>query len=60
MKLLGPLLNDPQWGGVQVPPLSNAEVAKELGISDVAVGKLCARLQVPKPPRGYWKRWISR
>ncbi len=32
------------------------EVAKELGISDVAVGKLCARLQVPKPARGYWAR----
>lgn len=31
-------------------------VAKELGVSDVAVGKLCARLQVPKPPRGYWAR----
>jgi hypothetical protein len=29
------------------------EVAKELGVSDVAIGKLCARLQVPKPPRGY-------
>ncbi|WP_318886471.1 hypothetical protein [Sinorhizobium meliloti] len=32
------------------------EVAKELGVSDVAVGKLCARLQVPKPPRGYWAK----
>jgi hypothetical protein len=32
------------------------EVAKELGVSDVAIGKLCARLQVPKPPRGYWAR----
>ena len=32
------------------------EVAKELGISDVALGKLCRRLQVPKPPRGYWAR----
>ncbi|MDX1124793.1 hypothetical protein GOL24_10805 [Sinorhizobium medicae] len=32
------------------------EVAKSLGISDVAVGKLCNRLQVPKPPRGYWAR----
>lgn len=30
------------------------DVAKELGVSDVAVGKLCVRLQVPKPPRGYW------
>lgn len=32
------------------------DVAKELGISDVALGKLCKRLQVPKPPRGYWQR----
>ena len=28
------------------------EIAKELGISDVAVGKLCEKWQVPKPPRG--------
>ena len=33
-----------------------SEIAKQLGISDVAVGKLCAKLQVPKPPRGYWAR----
>ncbi|MFV8781890.1 hypothetical protein ACNKU7_05655 [Microbulbifer sp. SA54] len=32
------------------------EVARELGISDVALGKLCKRLQVPKPPRGYWAK----
>jgi hypothetical protein len=32
------------------------EVAKDLGVSDVAIGKLCTRLQVPKPPRGYWAR----
>lgn len=32
------------------------EVARELGISDVALGKLCQRLQVPKPPRGYWAK----
>lgn len=32
------------------------EVAKELGISDVALSKRCRRLQVPKPPRGYWAR----
>lgn len=32
------------------------EVAEELGVSDVAIGKLCTRLQVPKPPRGYWAR----
>ncbi|PUB84840.1 MAG: hypothetical protein DBP02_07505 [gamma proteobacterium symbiont of Ctena orbiculata] len=34
-------------------------VARELGISDVALGKLCRRLQVPKPPRGYWARVAS-
>ncbi len=33
-----------------------SEIAKELGLSDVAIGKLCAKLQVPKPPRGYWAR----
>lgn len=32
------------------------DVARELGISDVALGKLCRRLQVPKPPRGYWAK----
>ena len=35
------------------------EVARELGISDVMLGKLCRRLQVPKPPRGYWARVAS-
>ena len=35
------------------------EVARELGVSDVALGKLCRRLQVPKPPRGYWARVAS-
>ncbi len=29
-------------------------LAKELGISDSALGKLCKKHQVPKPPRGYW------
>ena len=32
------------------------DVARDLGISDVALGKLCRRLQVPKPPSGYWAR----
>jgi len=35
------------------------EVARALGISDVALGKLYRRLQVPKPPRGYWARVAS-
>jgi hypothetical protein len=33
-----------------------SEIATELGISDVALAKLCKRQQVPKPPRGYWAR----
>lgn len=32
------------------------EVAVELGFSDVALGKLCRTMQVPKPPRGYWAK----
>ena len=32
------------------------EIAKELGISDSAIGKRCKRLGIPKPPRGYWEK----
>lgn len=32
------------------------KVAKQLGVSNVAIGKLCRRMQVPKPPRGYWAK----
>ena len=32
------------------------EIARELGISDVALGKRCKKLQVPKPPPGYWAK----
>jgi len=35
------------------------EVARELGISDVALGKMCRKLQVPKPPRGYWAKMAA-
>ncbi len=31
-------------------------VAKELGVSGVAVAKWCERLEVPRPGRGYWRR----
>jgi hypothetical protein len=33
-----------------------ARVASHYGISGVALGKLCRRLAVPVPPRGYWAR----
>lgn len=31
-------------------------LAKEYGISDRALAKLCGRQQVPVPPRGYWAK----
>jgi hypothetical protein len=31
-------------------------LAKDYGISDRAMAKLCARNQVPVPPRGYWAK----
>lgn len=32
------------------------ELSEVLGISDVAIAKLCKKLNVPKPPRGYWEK----
>lgn len=32
------------------------KLAKELGISDVALGKICRKLNVPKPPPGHWSK----
>jgi len=31
-------------------------LAKDLGVSDVAIGKLCVRSHIPGPPPGYWAR----
>ncbi|WP_343627071.1 hypothetical protein [Roseateles puraquae] len=31
-----------------------AQIAKELGVSDVWIGKQCRAMDVPAPPRGYW------
>ena len=31
-------------------------VAKRYGISDVALAKICRKLDVPRPPLGYWTR----
>ena len=33
-----------------------SQVAKEFGISDIAVRKRCIRLNVPMPERGYWSK----
>jgi hypothetical protein len=36
--------------------VSAVQLAKELGVSDVAVAKACKRHQIPKPPLGYWAK----
>jgi len=32
------------------------KLAEKFGISDVALGKICKKLDIPKPPPGYWSR----
>ncbi len=32
------------------------QLAKEYGISDVGLAKVCKRMEVPRPPRGYWAK----
>jgi hypothetical protein len=32
------------------------KLAKEFGISDVALGKICRKLDIPKPYPGYWQQ----
>lgn len=36
------------------------DVARELGISDVGLGKACRRLAIPLPGRGYWAKVAAR
>lgn len=33
-----------------------SKLAPAWGISDVAIGKLCVRVNVPAPPPGYWAK----
>jgi hypothetical protein len=35
------------------------DVAKLYGISDVRLGKVCRKLLIPVPPRGFWARLRS-
>lgn len=32
------------------------KIAEEFGISDVMISKLCRKMDIPKPPPGYWRR----
>ncbi len=36
---------------------ATVKVALDLGISDKAIEKQCKRLEVPKPPVGFWNKW---
>lgn len=35
-------------------PIMN--IAKDFGISDRGLGRVCERYNIPKPPRGYWQK----
>jgi len=35
-----------------------AYLAQEYGISDVALGKMCQGMNIPKPPHGYWASFV--
>lgn len=41
---------------IKVWEMPTVKLAKEFGLSDVAVAKMCRRLDVPKPPLGYWRK----
>jgi hypothetical protein len=41
---------------IRVWETPTVRLAKELGISDVAIAKICRKLEIPKPPLGYWRR----
>jgi len=32
------------------------KVDAEFGISDVGLGKICRKMDVPEPPLGYWRK----
>jgi hypothetical protein len=35
---------------------STQQLAKELKVSDSAIGKFCKNNNIPKPPRGFWAK----
>lgn len=48
------LLRDELFDMVWSEPIS--KVGPKLGVSDVAIAKICRKLDIPRPPRGYWAR----
>jgi hypothetical protein len=42
------------YAAVWSQPLRDA--CKQFGVSDVGLSKVCRRLDIPRPKRGYWLR----
>ncbi len=36
--------------------MPGSKLSEEFGISDVAIAKRCRKLNIPRPPRGYWAK----
>lgn len=51
------LTREQLYGRVWSKPAT--KLAAEFGISDVALGKICRKLDIPKPFPGYWQRIAS-
>lgn len=41
---------------IMVMQKPTSQIAIELGVSDVAIGKFCKKHNIPKPERGYWTK----
>lgn len=39
---------------------STVLIARDYGVSDTAISKLCKKYNIPKPPRGYWAKIYSK
>ncbi len=49
---------DQLYALVWAKPMSH--IARDLGVSDVGLAKLCRRMNIPRPPQGFWARPAER
>jgi hypothetical protein len=52
-KIIWPTIQDMKTMVWQIP---TNQIAKKLGVSDVAIAKFCKKHNIQKPPRGYWAK----
>jgi len=56
-RILGNVYLGEEWLNFElVWSKSTMQIAKEFGISDVAIAKRCKKVGVEKPPRGFWNK----